>query len=154
MAMFTYDDVLAKINSGNEQNNSNATVRLNAIPLDKSTIYPSYEAAVEYAKTAGNAYEGQIIAVTENEFTPWACTTEPQTPTPSFTVVKTEDTYKVEFSNGVVSAATASVEDGTTAGGESLKLTLNATQGDLAVPAAPGTGEGVELTFERTYGAT
>lgn len=67
MAMFTYEDILAKINSGNEQNNSNATVRLNAIPLDKSTIYASLDDAIAYATTAGNAYEGQIIAVKNND---------------------------------------------------------------------------------------
>lgn len=61
-----YSAIQALINAGNKMGLSNTITRDNGIPLDASSIYDSYESAVIYAATKAIAYEGQIIAVTEN----------------------------------------------------------------------------------------
>lgn len=124
--------------------------RSNARPLDSTSIFKTKSEAITYATTGKTAYLGQVIAVAENEFSEWTCATA----TPSFTIEGTT----VKFSNGVTKTATASTDAGDQAGEEgskeSLKLTLTVKEGDLAVPAAPGTGADAELTFTRTYGQT
>lgn len=143
----------------------NTYVRNSAFPLDRWSVFPSLAAATQYVQEEKNivemggadarakAYDGQIIAVAENEFTSWTC----DKATPSFTIAVSDDptkVYTVSFSNGTTAIATASAEADDIAGGESLKLTLEVKDGDLAVPAVPGTGSAVELTFTRAYGQT
>lgn len=126
--------------------------RTNAVPLDKYSVFKTKAEAISYVSQAEDnvAYPGQIIAINENEFSEWTC----ETATPSFTIEGTT----VKFSNGVTALATASEDKANQAGEEgskeSLKLTLTVKAGDLEVPARPGEGDDVGLTFTRTYGAT
>lgn len=67
--MKKYDEIAALIAKGNVANNTNATNRLNPVPIDKSSIFNSFATASEYALNSGVAYEGQVIAVTEDNST-------------------------------------------------------------------------------------
>ncbi len=52
--------------TGNIMDWTNALTRLSGVPLDITEVYNSYADAVNYAATNPVAYEGQLIAVTEN----------------------------------------------------------------------------------------
>ena len=58
-----YESVFTK---KNKMDFSNAMVRGNGIPLDITEVYNSLNAAIQYAATDPVAYEGQLLAVTEN----------------------------------------------------------------------------------------
>jgi hypothetical protein len=58
-----YSEILKIVNQGNKMGLSNTITRDNGIPLDLSSVQPSYEAAVIYAATKSIAYIGQPIAV-------------------------------------------------------------------------------------------
>lgn len=51
---------------GNKMNFGNSMIRGNGVPLDITEVYDSYNKAVLYALENPIAYEGQILAVTEN----------------------------------------------------------------------------------------
>ena len=86
-----YSAIQALINAGNKMGLSNTITRDNGIPLDASSIYASYNDAVIYAATKAIAYEGQIIAVTENGDT----TVYVITPASQGTVTINETAYEV-----------------------------------------------------------
>lgn len=52
--------------TGNKMGWTNSLLRSNGIPIDITDIYDSYNSAVQYAAANPVAYEGQVIAVTEN----------------------------------------------------------------------------------------
>ena len=52
--------------TGNSMSFGNTMLRGNGIPLDITEVYDAYGKAVKYAATNAVAYEGQILAVTEN----------------------------------------------------------------------------------------
>ena len=52
--------------TGNSMSFGNTMLRGNGIPLDITEVYDKYDEAVKYAATNAVAYEGQIVAVTEN----------------------------------------------------------------------------------------
>lgn len=51
---------------GNKMDFGNSMIRGNAVPLDITEVYDSYNKAVLYAAENAVAYEGQLLAVTEN----------------------------------------------------------------------------------------
>lgn len=62
-----YSEIYASVyTNGNSMSFGNAMLRGNGVPLDITEVYDSYEAAVNYAANNPVAYEGQLIAVTEN----------------------------------------------------------------------------------------
>ena len=52
--------------TGNKMDWTNAMIRGNGIPLDIYSVFDSYNKAVAFAANNAVAYEGQILAVTEN----------------------------------------------------------------------------------------
>lgn len=52
--------------TGNKMDFTNSIIRGNGIPLDIYSVFDSFNAAVDYAANKAVAYEGQILAVTEN----------------------------------------------------------------------------------------
>ena len=62
-----YQEIIESVyTTGNKMDFSNSIIRGNGIPLDITEVYNSYKPALEYALNSPVAYEGQIIAVTEN----------------------------------------------------------------------------------------
>lgn len=62
-----YSEVYSAVyTKGNSMSFGNAMLRGNGVPLDITEVYDSYNKAVLYAAENAVAYEGQIIAVTEN----------------------------------------------------------------------------------------
>lgn len=62
-----YSEIYASIfDKKNKMDFSNAMIRGNGIPLDATEVYNSLKAAIKYAATDPVAYEGQLLAVTEN----------------------------------------------------------------------------------------
>lgn len=62
-----YSEIYASIfTNKNKMDFSNAMIRGNGIPLDATEVYNSLNAAIKYAATDPVAYEGQLLAVTEN----------------------------------------------------------------------------------------
>lgn len=62
-----YNDIYASVyETGNKMDFTNSIIRGNGIPLDIYSVFDSFNAAVDYAANKAVAYEGQIIAVTEN----------------------------------------------------------------------------------------
>ena len=58
-----YEQIKALVDAGNKMGLSNTITRDNGIPLDYSSVQPSYEEAVVYAATKSIAYHGQPLAV-------------------------------------------------------------------------------------------
>ena len=61
-----YEAVYTK---GNKMDFGNSIIRGNGVPLDITSVYDSFDKAVVYAATNPVAYEGQLVAVTENNET-------------------------------------------------------------------------------------
>ena len=62
-----YSDIYTSVyDKGNSMSFGNAMLRGNGVPLDITEVYDSYESAVLYAANNAVAYEGQLLAVTEN----------------------------------------------------------------------------------------
>lgn len=61
-----YEAVYTK---GNKMDFGNSIIRGNGVPLDITSVYDSFDSAVIYAATNPVAYEGQLVAVTENNET-------------------------------------------------------------------------------------
>lgn len=62
-----YNDIYKSVfETGNKMDFTNSIIRGNGIPLDIYSVFNSFEAAVDYAANKAVAYEGQILAVTEN----------------------------------------------------------------------------------------
>ena len=61
-----YEAVYTK---GNKMDFGNSIIRGNGVPLDITSVYDSFDSAVVYAATNPVAYEGQVVAVTENNET-------------------------------------------------------------------------------------
>ena len=62
-----YQDIYNSVYvTGNKMDWTNAMIRGNGIPLDIYSVFDSYEDAVIFAATNAVAYEGQVLAVTEN----------------------------------------------------------------------------------------
>lgn len=62
-----YSEIYTSVyTNGNSMSFGNAMLRGNGVPLDITEVYDSYVAAVNYAANNPVAYEGQLIAVTEN----------------------------------------------------------------------------------------
>lgn len=85
--------------TGNSMSFGNAMLRGNGIPLDITEVYDSYDKAVKYAATNAVAYEGQILAVTENGDTTAYIITPKVQGTHSITEVdpKTEEEVTTEY---------------------------------------------------------
>lgn len=65
-----YNDIYTAIYTNkNKMDFTNAMIRGNGIPLDASSVYNSFEAAQAYVNSNPVAYEGQVLAVTENNDT-------------------------------------------------------------------------------------
>lgn len=63
MAAKNYTEILALVNAGNQMGLSNTIKRDYGIPLDFTSVQPSFEDAVIYAATNTKAYVGQPISV-------------------------------------------------------------------------------------------
>ena len=62
-----YQDIYNSVYvTGNKMDWTNAMIRGNGIPLDIYSVFDSYNKAVTFAATNAVAYEGQVLAVTEN----------------------------------------------------------------------------------------
>lgn len=62
-----YSEIYTAVyDKGNSMSFGNAMLRGNGVPLDITEVYNSYNSAVLYAAENAVAYEGQLIAVTEN----------------------------------------------------------------------------------------
>ena len=61
-----YEAVYTK---GNKMDFGNSIIRGNGVPLDITSVYDSFDKAIIYAATDPVAYEGQLVAVTENNET-------------------------------------------------------------------------------------
>ena len=62
-----YSEVYSAVyTKGNSMSFGNAMLRGNGVPLDITEVYDSYNKAVLYAAENAVAYEGQLLAVTEN----------------------------------------------------------------------------------------
>lgn len=62
-----YQDIYNSVYvTGNKMDWTNAMIRGNGIPLDIYSVFDEYNKAVKFAATNAVAYEGQILAVTEN----------------------------------------------------------------------------------------
>ena len=62
-----YQDIYNSVYvTGNKMDWTNAMIRGNGIPLDIYSVFDTYNKAVEFAATNAVAYEGQVLAVTEN----------------------------------------------------------------------------------------
>ena len=62
-----YQDIYNSVYvTGNKMDWTNAMIRGNGIPLDIYSVFDSYNDAVIFAATNAVAYEGQVLAVTEN----------------------------------------------------------------------------------------
>ena len=62
-----YQDIYNSVYvTGNKMDWTNAMIRGNGIPLDIYSVFDEYNKAVEFAATNAVAYEGQVLAVTEN----------------------------------------------------------------------------------------
>lgn len=62
-----YNDIYTSVyTTGNSMSFGNSMLRGNGIPLDITEVYDSFDKAILYAATNAVAYEGQILAVTEN----------------------------------------------------------------------------------------
>lgn len=65
-----YNDIYTAVyTKGNKMDFGNSMIRGNAIPLDITAVYNSYSAAQAYVNSNPVAYEGQVLAVTENNDT-------------------------------------------------------------------------------------
>lgn len=65
-----YSEVYSSVyTTGNKMGWGNALLRNNGVPLDMTEIYDSLNKAIIYAATDPTAYEGQLLAVTENKDT-------------------------------------------------------------------------------------
>ena len=65
-----YSEIYASVHTDkNKMDFSNSMIRGNGIPLDITEVYGSLNAAIKYAATDPVAYEGQLLAVTENNDT-------------------------------------------------------------------------------------
>ena len=65
-----YNDIYTAVyTKGNKMDFTNSMIRGNGIPLDITDIYNSYAAAKNYVDSNPVAYEGQVLAVTENNDT-------------------------------------------------------------------------------------
>ena len=65
-----YNEVYSSVyTTGNKMGWGNALLRNNGVPLDMTEIYDSLNKAIIYAATDPTAYEGQLLAVTENNDT-------------------------------------------------------------------------------------
>jgi hypothetical protein len=63
----TYQDIQNSVfTAGNKMDWTNAMIRSNGIPLDIYSVFSSKADAIEFATNNPVAYEGQILAVTEN----------------------------------------------------------------------------------------
>ena len=69
MSKKNFEQIMASVNAGNFMSFSNTMYRGNAIPLDITSVYDNYNAAVLYAATNPVAYEGQVLTVTSNDDT-------------------------------------------------------------------------------------
>ena len=67
--MITRDDLLSQKASGAKWDVAVAIKRGNPLPLDDSSLFASYEAALEYAQTSPIAYPTQIIGVVKADGT-------------------------------------------------------------------------------------
>ncbi len=66
----SYNDIYTAVyTKGNKMDFTNSMIRGNGIPLDITDVYNSFEAAQNYVNSNPVAYEGQVIAVTENNDT-------------------------------------------------------------------------------------
>lgn len=66
----SYNDIYTAVyTKGNKMDFTNSMIRGNGIPLDITDVYNSLEAAQNYVNSNPVAYEGQVIAVTENNDT-------------------------------------------------------------------------------------
>ena len=62
-----YQDIYNSVYvTGNKMDWTNAMIRGNGIPLDIYSVFDTYAKAVTFAATNAVAYEGQVLAVTEN----------------------------------------------------------------------------------------
>lgn len=62
-----YQDIYNSVYvTGNKMDWTNAMIRGNGIPLDIYSVFDEYNKAVKFAATNAVAYEGQVLAVTEN----------------------------------------------------------------------------------------
>ena len=62
-----YQDIYNSVYvTGNKMDWTNAMIRGNGIPLDIYSVFDEYNEAVKFAATNAVAYEGQVLAVTEN----------------------------------------------------------------------------------------
>lgn len=65
-----YSEIYTAVyDKGNSMSFGNAMLRGNGVPLDITEVYNSYNSAVFYAAENAVAYEGQLLAVTENDDT-------------------------------------------------------------------------------------
>lgn len=65
-----YNDIYTAVyTKGNKMDFTNSMIRGNGIPLDITDVYNSYAAAKNYVDSNPVAYEGQVLAVTENNDT-------------------------------------------------------------------------------------
>ena len=63
MAAKNYTEILALVNAGNQMGLSNTIKRDYGIPLDFTSVQPSYDDAVIYAAENTKAYVGQPLSV-------------------------------------------------------------------------------------------
>lgn len=63
MAAKNYNEILALVNAGNQMGLSNTIKRDYGIPLDFTSVQPSFDDAVIYAAESTKAYVGQTVAV-------------------------------------------------------------------------------------------
>ena len=65
-----YNDIYTAVyTKGNKMDFGNSMIRGNGIPLDITAVYNSLSAAEAYVNSNPVAYEGQVLAVTENNDT-------------------------------------------------------------------------------------
>ena len=117
--------------TGNKMDWTNAMIRGNGIPLDYYSVFDSYNNAVVYAANNPVAYEGQVLAVTENG------DTIVYVVTPASQGTVTIDDTEVTVYLKEVGKATI---------GDDKSITLNEETGELSIVGVDTAETGSQLT--------
>lgn len=135
--------------------------RGNPIPLDNSSIFTSLTAAIDYAKNSPVAYNGQVIAVNEDEEAAWtesitsADAGVTLTAIPSYVLEFSNNTWTISCANGFTNSMLKQILSDDTElspGSQTLdatKLVLTTAEGNLTVPENPSLVGNVEIDFVR-----
>lgn len=121
MAAKNYTEILALVNAGNQMGLSNTIKRDYGIPLDFTSVQPSYDEAVVYAATNTKAYVGQPLSVGGKLYI--------------INDVAADAKHKVgevEYDNYLVEVGSATEGDGVTIDLEEGVLTLHGFEGALS----------------------